>query len=370
MRCSRVASGSRSPASCQVRNWSYGRLPLKAPITQSRYGDMSRVDVGLVAVGVGVAREIEPVHRPSARRRPARPASDRRRRAYAPGDASARNASISAGRRRQAGQVEREPPQQHLAATPAATATALRVAGARGRTRRSGVSGAAPRRASAAGTVAATGSDDQCGAIRRRPRPPTARSSAFSAAVSARCDSGGGITSSSSAGRWMRRTSSLLAGSPGLTIAHARRPASLNSAVARVEPQLRLALAGVGTVAAEAAVGQQRPDLAIEVDARGRRLLFSGRGRAGERSDYQHQHAAGAGRHHWGIVKSQKSKGGKLRASTARAVTATIVVPAALAVGPARRGSKCGGAISLRRASVYAPENAAPALADDARRLG
>jgi hypothetical protein len=42
MRCSRVAFGSRSPASCHVRNWSYGRFSLNARMTQSRYGDTSR----------------------------------------------------------------------------------------------------------------------------------------------------------------------------------------------------------------------------------------------------------------------------------------------------------------------------------------
>ena len=42
MRCSRVALGRRSPASCQRRNWSYGRFWLNARMTQSRYGDMSR----------------------------------------------------------------------------------------------------------------------------------------------------------------------------------------------------------------------------------------------------------------------------------------------------------------------------------------
>ena len=45
----------------------------------------------------------------------------------------------------------------------------------------------------------------------------------------------------------------------------------LERAVARVEPQLRLALCRIGTVTTEAAVGEQRPDLAGEVDLPGGR---------------------------------------------------------------------------------------------------
>ena len=39
---SRAWLGSRSPASCQVPNWSNGMLRLNAEITQSRYGQNSR----------------------------------------------------------------------------------------------------------------------------------------------------------------------------------------------------------------------------------------------------------------------------------------------------------------------------------------
>ena len=42
-------------------NWSNGMLRLNAPITQSRHGHMSRIAVVLVAVRVGVARDVEPV---------------------------------------------------------------------------------------------------------------------------------------------------------------------------------------------------------------------------------------------------------------------------------------------------------------------
>ena len=59
------------------------------------------------------------------------------------------------------------------------------------------------------------------------------------------------------------------------------RPAGgqlLERALAQVEPQLGLAPRRVGSVAAETAIGEQRPDLAGEVDARsvfpGRRRLF------------------------------------------------------------------------------------------------
>ena len=39
---SRVAFGSRSPASCSTMNWSNGRLRLNALMTQSRQGHMPR----------------------------------------------------------------------------------------------------------------------------------------------------------------------------------------------------------------------------------------------------------------------------------------------------------------------------------------
>lgn len=41
----------------------------------------------------------------------------------------------------------------------------------------------------------------------------------------------------------------------------------LEHAVSRIEPELRLACAGVRSVAAEATIGEQRPDLTPEVDA-------------------------------------------------------------------------------------------------------
>ena len=41
-RCSFVAFGSRSPASCHVVNWSNGRFWLNALMTQSRYAHVAR----------------------------------------------------------------------------------------------------------------------------------------------------------------------------------------------------------------------------------------------------------------------------------------------------------------------------------------
>ena len=37
-----VGSGNRSPAICSMTNWSKRSFRLKAPITQSRYGHISR----------------------------------------------------------------------------------------------------------------------------------------------------------------------------------------------------------------------------------------------------------------------------------------------------------------------------------------
>ena len=61
--CCTVALGSRSPASCSMPKRSNGMLRLKASITQSRHFHMSRCGIDVVAVGVGIAREIEPLHR-------------------------------------------------------------------------------------------------------------------------------------------------------------------------------------------------------------------------------------------------------------------------------------------------------------------
>ena len=124
---------------------------------------------------------------------------------------------------------------------------------------------------------------------RDRPRPAAATSAAgsprlprpsASAAPSRRPSATGASPAAASSLRCRRwrcaGSSSLLPGSRGLTIA---QPSSsfLNSALARVEPQLRLALGGVRPVAAEAAIREQRADLAVEVDARrGRRRLLGG----------------------------------------------------------------------------------------------
>ena len=42
IRCERVGFGSRSPASCSVRNRLYGMFALKASITQSRHRHIDR----------------------------------------------------------------------------------------------------------------------------------------------------------------------------------------------------------------------------------------------------------------------------------------------------------------------------------------
>ena len=47
-------------------NWSYGRLRLKAPMTQSRYRQMlGRKRVGAVAGRIGIAGQVEPHPRPA-----------------------------------------------------------------------------------------------------------------------------------------------------------------------------------------------------------------------------------------------------------------------------------------------------------------
>ena len=58
----RRRSGSRSPASCSIVNWSNGLLALKASMTQSRYGETFMRVVAVVADGVGVAHQVQPVH--------------------------------------------------------------------------------------------------------------------------------------------------------------------------------------------------------------------------------------------------------------------------------------------------------------------
>ena len=73
---------------------------------------MSRWRVDVVAVRVGVAGQIEPAASPSARRSAARRADGRLACSYASGDLSSRNASTSAGVGRQAGEIERDAPQQ------------------------------------------------------------------------------------------------------------------------------------------------------------------------------------------------------------------------------------------------------------------
>ena len=107
IRWSSVALGSRSPASCSTVNWSNGMFVLKASITQSRHRHIEPLAVGLVAVGVGVAGRVEPRagHPLAVARRREQPVDDLLvgvRRLCRRG-----TASTSAGRRRQAGQVER-----------------------------------------------------------------------------------------------------------------------------------------------------------------------------------------------------------------------------------------------------------------------
>ena len=88
------------------------------------------------------------------------------------------------------------------------------------------------------------------------------------ASASARALRGGIRSSSSSAS--MRRSSSLLPGSPG-TIARRHRQIGAGPGLG-VEAQVRLALGLVGTVAVEAEVGEDRPNVAIELDVFGQRF--------------------------------------------------------------------------------------------------
>ena len=88
-------------------NWSNGMSALSASITQSRYGQIDRGAVLLVAVGVGVAGQVEPVPRPALAvvRRREQPVDQPSRRRPATSSFDERVDLLR--RRRQADQVER-----------------------------------------------------------------------------------------------------------------------------------------------------------------------------------------------------------------------------------------------------------------------
>ena len=92
-----------------------GRIADNGTIVIERADDVIAIRPGvgpqrvhLVAVALGEAHHVEPVPRPSARRKPATPAGDRPASRRHPRDVSSTNASISSGVGGKPGQVERD----------------------------------------------------------------------------------------------------------------------------------------------------------------------------------------------------------------------------------------------------------------------
>ncbi len=224
------------------------------------------VDVGLVAVRVGVSREIEPVHRhPLAVRRRGQVVLDGA--GVRAGRSIAHERVDVGGRRREAGQVERETADDDLG---------------RGRRRRREAFGVQPRaheridrvrtRVPVTGTRHADRVDRD-----ERPMRPVVRT----------------LDDPSLEQRLVRRRQRqvrlgrrhpvvlvvCIDAPDELALARVARlddrpPFAdvvelLQHALAQVEAQLRFPLPGIGAVAAEAAIGEQRPDLVTEIDATG-----------------------------------------------------------------------------------------------------
>ncbi len=267
IRWSRVAPGSRSPAICSITNWSNGMVAIERGDDPVAPGPHGAGEVVLKAVGVGVAGAVEPVHRHAlAVMGRGEQAIDER--LVGPGRRSARNASTSAGCRRQADQVERQPADQRGAV--GRRRRARPSASSRASTKRSIGFAEHGDRARPAAQGRRTGSNAQC-LLQCAPRRSTSRELDLPRA-SASCPTSAAASSRRGRGSSRGCTSSLSPLLPG-TITGSPVP---QRDLLEVEPQVGLARLGVRAVAGEAVLRKDRQDVAAEID-RGRLAAECGR---------------------------------------------------------------------------------------------
>ena len=215
--------------------------------------------VALVAVGVGVAGRVEPARRPSARRSGARRAGDRPPSRRRPATRSARKASTSAG---VGGRPVRSSVTRRISVVRSASGDGVSPsASSRARTKRSIGFRGQPASRTVGGAGRRGGLEGPVRAPRRPLVDPAPQQLDLRGASASGPTSAGGITSSGSS--LVTRAIELALGAPAR---HDDRVARRGARPPRTSSRRSALRAfGVGAVAAEAIVGEDRQDVAAEV---------------------------------------------------------------------------------------------------------